>query len=204
MAVLPFLVEQYGPYDGPTFIVSKIANSRLLDDEQFVPEREAGNLERRAHGARRRNSCGPRDRRAPRRAAGSRARVAHLSRSRSTVRRPTNCGSMSATAPRAARGASCECRGASCDLTRPRPDTAPALAARVSSASDPSENASAAPKKLMFAGKVWEAEQRRSATRDRHLGPRHHLRGRADGARRSGARRRAPRLSARLELRRRR
>ena len=145
VAVLPFLVEQYGPYDGPTFIVSKIANSRLLDDEQFVPnvKLETWNgvpMVRAVEIHADRETGGRPD------ARRVRALESLTFRDSSTVRRPTNCGSMSATAPRAARGASCECRGASCDLTRPRPDTAPALAARVSSPRIRRENASAAPR----------------------------------------------------------
>ena len=65
----------------------------------------------------------------------------------STVRRPTNCGSMSATAPRAARGASCECRGASCDLTEAPTGHSPRLSRlafpRLGSVG---ENASGAPR----------------------------------------------------------
>jgi hypothetical protein len=33
--VLPFLVEQYGPYDEPRFIVSKVSDRRLVPDERF-------------------------------------------------------------------------------------------------------------------------------------------------------------------------
>ncbi len=36
VAVLPFLVEQYGPYDDPTFVVSKTAPSSGVDDPGFV------------------------------------------------------------------------------------------------------------------------------------------------------------------------
>ena len=36
VAVLPFLVEQYGDHDEPTFIVSKVSNPALIGDEQFV------------------------------------------------------------------------------------------------------------------------------------------------------------------------
>jgi C-terminal processing protease CtpA/Prc len=37
VAVLPFLVEQFGPYNWPTFIVSKVNKSRLIKDAQFKP-----------------------------------------------------------------------------------------------------------------------------------------------------------------------
>lgn len=36
VAVLPFLVEQYGPHDDPSFVVSKLSDPELIDDEKFV------------------------------------------------------------------------------------------------------------------------------------------------------------------------
>ena len=36
VAILPFLVEQYGPFDAPVFMVSKAMPRRLIDDDQFV------------------------------------------------------------------------------------------------------------------------------------------------------------------------
>ena len=38
VAVLPFLVEQYGPHDDPTFIVSKVSSPALIPDPKFVEE----------------------------------------------------------------------------------------------------------------------------------------------------------------------
>jgi hypothetical protein len=37
VAALPFLVEQYGPYDNPTFIVSKVSAPELIRDAKFTP-----------------------------------------------------------------------------------------------------------------------------------------------------------------------
>jgi hypothetical protein len=37
VAVLPFLVEQYGPYDRPTFLVSKVSAPGLIPDDAFGP-----------------------------------------------------------------------------------------------------------------------------------------------------------------------
>jgi hypothetical protein len=36
VAVLPFLVEQYGPHDAPAFVVSKVSSPRLIGDKAFV------------------------------------------------------------------------------------------------------------------------------------------------------------------------
>ena len=36
VARLPFLVEQFGPHESPTFIVSKVADQKLIDDPAFV------------------------------------------------------------------------------------------------------------------------------------------------------------------------
>lgn len=36
VATLPFLVEQYGPYDSPTFVVSKVSAPKLVGDAKFV------------------------------------------------------------------------------------------------------------------------------------------------------------------------
>ncbi|PTQ79644.1 peptidase S41-like protein [Nitrosospira multiformis] len=35
VAALPFLVEQYGPYDAPTFVVSKVSAPELIKDARF-------------------------------------------------------------------------------------------------------------------------------------------------------------------------
>lgn len=36
VAMLPFLVEQYGPHDNPTFVVSKVSAPELIGDRKFV------------------------------------------------------------------------------------------------------------------------------------------------------------------------
>jgi hypothetical protein len=36
VAALPFLVEQYGPYDAPVFIASKVLDSRQIGDKDFA------------------------------------------------------------------------------------------------------------------------------------------------------------------------
>jgi hypothetical protein len=37
VAMLPFLVEQYGPHSNPTFIASKVGPAELIGDARFVP-----------------------------------------------------------------------------------------------------------------------------------------------------------------------
>lgn len=37
VAMLPFLVEQYGPHSSPTFIASKVGPAELIGDARFVP-----------------------------------------------------------------------------------------------------------------------------------------------------------------------
>jgi hypothetical protein len=70
VAVLPFLVEQYGPESRPKYLVSKI-NTEAVDDSEFQPgvELEAWNGVPFARG---REPCQPRDWRPARFAPGSR------------------------------------------------------------------------------------------------------------------------------------
>jgi hypothetical protein len=70
VAVLPFLVEQYGPESRPRYLVSKI-NTEAVDDSEFQPgvELEAWNGVPFARG---REPCQPRDWRPARFAPGSR------------------------------------------------------------------------------------------------------------------------------------
>ncbi len=158
VAVLPFLVEQYGPYDGPTFIVSKIANSRLLDDEQFVPnvKLETWNgvpMVRAVEIHADRETGGRPDAR--------RVRALESLTFRDLEYGPPPDELWVDVGYRTARGSRRELR---VPWRVVRPDQAPtghSPGSRGSRflASDPSGERVRRAKKLMFAGKVWEAEQ---------------------------------------------
>jgi hypothetical protein len=116
VAVLPFLVEMYGPDEAPTYIVTKVGRGPR---RRLRPRRAARALERRADRPRRRPPRRRGMRRPARRLALGVAAEPHLPRARVTARRPTRNGSSSAIGRAAApacppvRRARCACRGRS-------------------------------------------------------------------------------------------